>query len=215
MQQSLPICHLSKIHSQNFNQLLICFFVSFLHIFLPFFFTAKGTNEKIRKGTKPKEQKTIVLFGELKRSERILRYEQFPIFQEIEKARLSEKKTEKAKNVVKSKTWAKVVKVGHESPLKKSQPSLNQRDVRMKERDAKKQTWKEGESEILEAGRKGKMERQESLRKNKMKKKERGEPEAWYQSVQIIGKEQSSGAADNFESESPRISESNTRGRYV
>ena len=85
----------------------------------------------------------------------------------------------------------------------------------MKERDAKKQTWKEGESEILEARRKGKMERQESLRKNKMKKKERGEPEAWYQSEQIIGKEQSSGAADNFESESPRISESNTRGRYV
>ena len=37
LQRSLPICHLSKIHSQNFNQLLICFFVNFLHIFLHFF----------------------------------------------------------------------------------------------------------------------------------------------------------------------------------
>ena len=109
------------------------------------------------------ERKTKVLFGQLKRSELTLRYEQFSIFQDIEE--------EPMKIEQKRRSWANVVKGGPK--MNKSAPVPAERDGRKKERAAKKEASTLGEKENIDAGQKRKLDRQESLRKKPSKKKQR------------------------------------------
>ena len=142
------------------------------------------------------ERKTKVLFGQLKRSELTLRYEQFSIFQDIEEE-------EQLKIEQKRRSWANVVKGGPK--MNKSAPVPAERDGRKKERAAKKEASTLGEKENIDAGQKRKLDRQESLRKKPSKKKQRRDNKM----------DESSGAADLLQSESPSLFESNTSGRLL
>ena len=89
--------------------------------------------------------------------------------------------------------------------MNKSAPVPAERDGRKKERAAKKEAWTLGEKENIDAGQKRKLDRQESLRKKPSKKKQRRDNKM----------DESSGAADLLQSESPSLFESNTSGRLL